>query len=476
MLDEPLSGDRDDTVAAAARDGQGRGRRGRRVRRRRHQPRRRGRLARRPARRRLDRHQQRVPASVGRRRGRYAAGTRGRRRCRPRRRRPAGQADRAAASPRAAASSTTSRSSTWPSSTSASSARAPCGTRERSAGCWRRSPRRRRPGCPGIAGRAHPVDRWIGGGVEVVLGPGGRRVRTQLSPGSFADIGIASCAPVEPARAGDVGRPRGARPRRRAHPRPATPATGVTMSLERRPDGRSTSNAALWPPLATGTSTSTGEEDAMATEFTMPKLGLTMEEGTIIEWLVPRRRRRRPTGPPCSSCRPTRSRPRSTPSAPAACTSSATVGATFACGERIGWLLAEGEARTVGGRTGRRRAAGPRQGCRAPSAAPTPAAATIGVGDGRPAPGVARTPSRLAAERGIDLPRVRGHRARRPHRVRGPRRRAPPPPSAAPAASGASHARRCRRAGDVRRPGPRRPARRRHRRRRARPSRRPRHP
>ena len=25
----------------------------------------------------------------------------------------------------------------------------------------------------------------------------------------------------------------------------------------------------------------------MATEFTMPKLGLTMEEGTILEWLVP---------------------------------------------------------------------------------------------------------------------------------------------------------------------------------------------
>ena len=25
----------------------------------------------------------------------------------------------------------------------------------------------------------------------------------------------------------------------------------------------------------------------MSTEFTMPKLGLTMEEGTIIEWLVP---------------------------------------------------------------------------------------------------------------------------------------------------------------------------------------------
>ena len=25
----------------------------------------------------------------------------------------------------------------------------------------------------------------------------------------------------------------------------------------------------------------------MPTEFTMPKLGLTMEEGTILEWLVP---------------------------------------------------------------------------------------------------------------------------------------------------------------------------------------------
>ena len=29
----------------------------------------------------------------------------------------------------------------------------------------------------------------------------------------------------------------------------------------------------------------------MATEFLMPKLGLTMEEGTITEWFVDRRRR-----------------------------------------------------------------------------------------------------------------------------------------------------------------------------------------
>src|SRR6185312_4452605 len=51
-------------------------------------------------------------------------------------------------------------------------------------------------GLSGIAGRAHPIDRWSGGGVEVVLGDGGRLVRIQLSPGSFVEIDVDSCTPV----------------------------------------------------------------------------------------------------------------------------------------------------------------------------------------------------------------------------------------------------------------------------------------
>ncbi len=56
-------------------------------------------------------------------------------------------------------------------------------------------------GLASIAGRVHPVGRDDAGGVLVRLGPGGRRVRVPLAPGSFATIDIAA---VEPLALGDV--------------------------------------------------------------------------------------------------------------------------------------------------------------------------------------------------------------------------------------------------------------------------------
>ncbi|MDP9464458.1 MAG: NAD(+)/NADH kinase, partial [Actinomycetota bacterium] len=46
-------------------------------------------------------------------------------------------------------------------------------------------------GLSSIAGRLHPVDRHEEGGVYVRFGPGGRRVRMPLMPGSFATVEVA---------------------------------------------------------------------------------------------------------------------------------------------------------------------------------------------------------------------------------------------------------------------------------------------
>ena len=53
-------------------------------------------------------------------------------------------------------------------------------------------------GLSSIAGRVHPVGRWEPGGVLVRLGPssGGRRVRVPLAPGSFATMDVAEVIPL----------------------------------------------------------------------------------------------------------------------------------------------------------------------------------------------------------------------------------------------------------------------------------------
>ncbi len=53
-------------------------------------------------------------------------------------------------------------------------------------------------GVASIAGRVHPVDRNEPGGVLIELGPGGRRVRVPLAPGTFATLEVASVQPLAP--------------------------------------------------------------------------------------------------------------------------------------------------------------------------------------------------------------------------------------------------------------------------------------
>ena len=47
-------------------------------------------------------------------------------------------------------------------------------------------------GLASIAGRVHPVDRNEPGGVLIRLGPGGRRVRVPLAPGTFTTLAVES--------------------------------------------------------------------------------------------------------------------------------------------------------------------------------------------------------------------------------------------------------------------------------------------
>jgi predicted polyphosphate/ATP-dependent NAD kinase len=51
-------------------------------------------------------------------------------------------------------------------------------------------------GLASIAGRIHPVDRTDAGGVLIHLGPGGRRVRVPLAPGTFATLDVAHVQPL----------------------------------------------------------------------------------------------------------------------------------------------------------------------------------------------------------------------------------------------------------------------------------------
>lgn len=52
-------------------------------------------------------------------------------------------------------------------------------------------------GLASIAGRIHPIDRRDAGGVLIRLGPGGRRVRVPLTPGTFTTLDVSSVEPVD---------------------------------------------------------------------------------------------------------------------------------------------------------------------------------------------------------------------------------------------------------------------------------------
>ena len=95
----------------------------------------------------------------------------------------------------------------------------------------------------------------------------------------------------------------------------------------------------------------------MATEFIMPKLGLTMEEGTITEWFVE-------DGDTVTAGAAVMriETDKTETDVEAAGTGRlhrlGQVGETFACGEVIGWFLADGESRPGIRRTGRGRPVG----------------------------------------------------------------------------------------------------------------------
>ena len=142
----------------------------------------------------------------------------------------------------------------------------------------------------------------------------------------------------------------------------------------------------------------------MATEFLMPKLGLTMEEGTITEWFADDGASIT-AGAPLLRIETDKTETDVEAAATGRLQRVGQVGETFACGERIGWFLDEGEDAPASAAP---TAAAPAQAVAdAPPAAATPAApATTVAHTGR----IVASPltKRLAAERNIDLRTVRG--------------------------------------------------------------------
>jgi pyruvate dehydrogenase E2 component (dihydrolipoamide acetyltransferase) len=142
----------------------------------------------------------------------------------------------------------------------------------------------------------------------------------------------------------------------------------------------------------------------MATEFLMPKLGLTMEEGTITEWFADDGASIT-AGDPLLRIETDKTETDVEAAATGRLHRVGQVGETFACGERIGWFLEEGEDAPAS----------------AASAAAAPATAVVAAppSPAAPAAAVAAAPhtgrviaspltKRLAGERNIDLRTVQG--------------------------------------------------------------------
>ena len=145
----------------------------------------------------------------------------------------------------------------------------------------------------------------------------------------------------------------------------------------------------------------------MATEFLMPKLGLTMEEGTITEWFAD-------DGAPITAGEPLLriETDKTETDVEAAGTGRlhrvGQVGETFACGDRIGWFLGDDENAPVESSPA---AVAPAAAfapptAAAPAVAPAASPITSVVNSAR----IVASPltKRLAAERNIDLRTVRG--------------------------------------------------------------------
>lgn len=145
----------------------------------------------------------------------------------------------------------------------------------------------------------------------------------------------------------------------------------------------------------------------MATEFQMPKLGLTMEAGTIICWHVPDGSVVE-QGAPVLAIETDKVESDVEASASGRLHQTAAPGETFPCGARIGWFLAEGEDAPEAGRA---RPAAVAPGAPAAGTLTVDAPASAAVTPSRGAGGrILSSPNarRVAAGLGVDLAAVAG--------------------------------------------------------------------
>ena len=142
----------------------------------------------------------------------------------------------------------------------------------------------------------------------------------------------------------------------------------------------------------------------MATEFLMPKLGLTMEEGTITEWFADDGASIT-AGAPLLRIETDKTETDVEAAATGRLHRVGQVGETFACGERIGWFLDEGEDAPASSAPAAVAPAAAVAAPPPPNAAPAATVAAV-AHTGR----VVASPltKRLAGERNIDLRTVRG--------------------------------------------------------------------
>lgn len=143
----------------------------------------------------------------------------------------------------------------------------------------------------------------------------------------------------------------------------------------------------------------------MATEFIMPKLGLTMEEGTILEWLVPSGANITP-GTAVLRIETDKVESDVESVGGGILHQIADVGSTHACGAVIGYLLAEGEAPPAAARPAAPAASAPSPAASANTAPSASAPAAVARTGGRMF--VSPNARRVAAELGVDLSTVAG--------------------------------------------------------------------
>ncbi|WP_419553284.1 2-oxo acid dehydrogenase subunit E2 [Candidatus Poriferisodalis sp.] len=146
----------------------------------------------------------------------------------------------------------------------------------------------------------------------------------------------------------------------------------------------------------------------MATEFAMPKLGLTMESGTILQWLVPDGAEVR-SGQAVLIVETDKVETEIEASGSGVLAQTGDVGEEYACGVRIGWFLEPGESPPEAA-TGPRQA--PAQASTAPLSHTQPAAAAAPSAAPTRVPGerVLASPAakRLARELGVELAVIAG--------------------------------------------------------------------